>query len=99
MKLEDFGYYHPGLALSYHDLEREARRLSRANRKLRRAIRRLSEEKGDTFTLSNDTPKPKPWRGQEPHNTRQTTLLSGLDCCRGQRDLFDADGEAAGLFE
>ena len=65
-------------------------RLRRANRKLRRAIRRLSEEEGDSaeFVLSNAPPKPKPWRGGEPENTRQTVL------CRGH----GLPGRAAGPF-
>jgi hypothetical protein len=84
------------LALSYHDLEREARRLSRANCRLRRAIRSLAtqESDGGKFVLSNPAPKPKPWRGGESENTRQTVLLSGMDCLSGQGDLFAADGEA-----
>ena len=92
--------FDPLLALSYHDLSQEARRLRRANRKLRRAIRRLSQEDGDTaeFVLSNAPPTPKPWRGSESENTRQTVLLGGMNCLPGQPDLFEADGEAAGTL-
>jgi hypothetical protein len=92
MKPDD---YDPRLALSYHDLEQEARRLSRTNRTLRRAIRRLAEEKGDgdRFALSNDAPPPKPWREAEPDNTRQKLLLSGMECLAGQQDLFAADSD------
>ena len=77
------------------------RRLRRANRKLRRAIRRLAKEEGDSaeFVLSNAPPKPKPWRGGEPENTRQTVLIAGMDCLAGQQDLFETDGEAARMLE
>jgi hypothetical protein len=90
--------FDPLLAMSYHDLSQEARRLRRANRRLRRAIRRLSEEEGHSaeFVLSNAPPMPKPWRGGEPENTRQTALVAGMDCVAGQQDLFETDGEAAG---
>ncbi len=83
------------LVLSYRHLAEEARRLKHANRKLKSEIRRLSAEKsdGEEFALTNPAPKPKPWRGDEPDNTRQTKLLSGLDCLPGQQDLFAADGE------
>ena len=40
-------------------------------------------------------PKPKPWRGSEPENTRQTVLLAGMDCQPGQMDLLQTDGEGA----
>ena len=64
------------------------------NQKLRRAIRRRVGEEGeegdcDTFVLENATVKPEPWRGQEPENTRQTVLLTGMDCRPGQQDLFE----------
>jgi hypothetical protein len=87
----------PLLAMSYHDLTQEARRLRRANRKLRRAIRRLAIEESDCgeFVLSNTAPTSKPWRGSEPEHTRQKVLLAGLDCRPGQRDLFETDGEVA----
>ncbi len=80
--------------MSCHDLSQEARRLRRANRRLRRAIRRLSEDEGDSaeFVLSNPSPAPKPWRGGEPENTRQTVLVAGMDCQPGQQDLFETDG-------
>jgi len=89
------------LGLSYQHLQEEARRLKRANRKLRKAIRRLSTEEGDggEFILSNAAPKPKPWRGGEPENTRQKVLLSGMKCQPGQLDLFQTEGEAAGPSE
>ena len=66
-----------------------------ANRKLKSELRRLSAEKSDggEFALSNPAPKPKLWRGDESENTRQTVLLSGLDCLPGQQDLFAADGD------
>ena len=68
----------------------------RVNRKLKSEIRRLAAEQsdGEEFTLTNPAPKPDPWRGDESENTRQTKLLSGLDCPPGQQDLFAADGEA-----
>ncbi len=84
------------LVLSYRHLAEEARRLKRANRKLKSEIRRLAAEKsdGEEFALTNPAPKPKLWQGDEPENTRQTVLLSGLDCLPGQQDLFERDGEA-----
>jgi len=89
--------FDPLLAMSYHDLSQEARRLGRANRKLRRAIRRRAKEEGDCaeFVLSNAPHTPKSWRGGEPENTRQTVLLCGVDCQPGQQDLFQTDGNAA----
>jgi len=39
--------FDPFSALSYHDLTQEARRLRRANRKLRKAIRHRANEEGD----------------------------------------------------
>ena len=89
--------FDPLLAMSYHDLSQEAHRLRRANRTLRRAIRRLSTEEGDSaeFVLRNAPPKPKPWRGGEPENTRQTVLIAGIGCLAGQQDLFVTDGNAA----
>ena len=45
------------------------------------------------FQLTNTPPNRKPWRGEEPENTRQTLLLSGLDCLPGQQDLFVTDGQ------
>ena len=85
-----------GRLLSYHDLNQEARRLRRANRKLRRAIHRLAHDEGDSaeFALSNAVANPRPWRGGEPENTRQSVLLAGMDCQLGQQDLFETDGEA-----
>ena len=80
----------PLLAMSYHDLTQEARRLRRANRQLRKALRLRSVEEnacGD-FVLRNPAPKSKTWRGSEPGTTRQTVLLSGIDCRPGQMDLF-----------
>ena len=41
--------FDPFLVMSYHDLTQEARRLRRANRKLRRAIRRRANEEGDSL--------------------------------------------------
>jgi hypothetical protein len=79
--------------LSYRHLAEEARRLKHANRKLRQETRRLATEKSDggEFALSKPAPKPKPWQGEESENTRQTKLLSGLDCLPGQQDLFETD--------
>jgi hypothetical protein len=89
--------YDPFSVMSYHDLTEEAHRLRRANRKLRQAIRRRAEEEGDCaeFVLGNTAPKPKPWRGSEPENTRQTLLIAGIGCLAGQQDLFETDGNAA----
>lgn len=85
------------LGMSYHDLVGETRRLKRANRKLEKTIRRLAEENGDEtgFALRNSPATKKPWRGSVPQNTRQTLLITGMDCLPGQRDLFETDGEAA----
>ena len=72
-----------------------ARPLFRANRKLRQEIRRLAAEQSDggEFALTNPAPEPEPWQGGESENTRQTRLLSGLDCLPGQQDQFAADGD------
>jgi hypothetical protein len=93
--------FDPFVTMSYHDLSQEVRRLRRANRKLRTAIRRLATDDGDSakFVLSNAPPKRKPWRGGEPENTRQSLLVAGMDCQPGQQDLFETDGEAAGSSE
>ncbi len=48
----------------------------------------------DAFVLRNVPPEPKPWHGDEPENTRQKVLLTGMDCRPGQLDLFKTDGEA-----
>ena len=92
-----FNVFDPFSVMSYHDLTQEARRLRRANRKLRKAIHRLATEQhdgdGGEFALSNPAPAPRPWRGDEPENTRQTVLLCGTDCRPGQLDLFQTDGE------
>ncbi|MGB7733208.1 MAG: hypothetical protein WBL72_05885 [Thermoguttaceae bacterium] len=53
----------------------------------------------DEFALSNVPPEPKPWRGDEPENTRQKVLLSGMDCQPGQLDLFETDGKTGGPSE
>jgi hypothetical protein len=44
------------------------------------------------FHLTNEPPKPKPWR---PENVKATqrVLLAGMDCLSGQGDLFATDGE------
>jgi hypothetical protein len=91
--------FDPLLAMSYHDLTQEAHRLRRANRRLRRAILLRSVEESDSgeFVLSNPAPRPKPWRGSEPENTRPMVLPSGMDCQPGQMDLFETDGEAGAL--
>ena len=93
--------FDPFAVMSYHDLTQEARRLRRANRKLRNAIRRRADEKGDcdTFVLENAPVKPEPWRGEEPENARQTVLFCGMDCRPGQQDLFETDGDAASTLE
>jgi hypothetical protein len=39
------------------------------------------------FALHNDPPPRKPWRAENDPTT-QKTLLDGLDCLRGQQDLF-----------
>ena len=93
--------FDPFLVMSYHDLTQEARRLRRANRKLRRAIHRLSKEEGDCaeFVLRNAPPRSKPWRGGEPENTRQTLLIAGMDCLAGQQNLFETDGGTAKTCE
>ena len=52
----------------------------------------LQEQEADArWQLEQTRPKPKPWCGREPENTRQTLLLSGLDRLPGQRDLFEPD--------
>ena len=47
--------FDPFAAMSCHDLTQEARRLRRANRKLRNEIRRRADEEddSDTFVLEN----------------------------------------------
>ena len=57
--------------------------------------RRPAEDNDDyaEFGLRNSPATKKPWRGKEPENTRQTMLLSGLDCLPGQQDLFVTDGQ------
>ena len=85
------------LGLSYHDLVKETRRLKRANRKLKKAIRRLVADEGDgtEFALHNSPATKTSWRGSVPENTRQTLLIAGMDCLAGQQDLFETDGETA----
>lgn len=97
MRTLDLYDRHPLLGLSYHDLMQEARRLKRANRRLTKTIRSLVEDnaEGPEFVLHDPPASRKPWRGRESENVRQTVLLSGMDCCQGQRDLFETDGEAA----
>jgi hypothetical protein len=52
----------------------------------------LEEQEAEArWQLEQTRSKPKPWRGREPENTRQTLLLSGLDCLPGQQDLFATD--------
>jgi hypothetical protein len=52
----------------------------------------LEEQEAEArWQLEQTRPKPKPWRGSEPEHTRQTLLLSGLDCLPGQQDLFAVD--------
>jgi hypothetical protein len=65
------------------------------------AIHPLSKKEGDPdeFVLSSTPPKPKPWRGAEPENTRQTVLFTGMGCPAGQKDLFETDGDAAKRLE
>jgi len=52
---------------------------------------RQEQETEARWQLEQTRPKPKPWRGSDPENTRQTLLLSGLDCLPGQQDLFATD--------
>ena len=66
---------------------------------LRRGRDRMKEPTDDTFSLTNPPPKPIPWCGPKPENTRQTVLLSGMDCLPGQLDLFATDGNAARTLE
>ena len=52
----------------------------------------LEEQEAEArWQLEQTRSNPKPWRGSEPENTRQTLLLSGLDCLPGQQDLFATD--------
>ena len=52
----------------------------------------LDEQKAEArWQLEQTRSNPKPWRGSEPENTRQTLLLSGLECLPGQQDLFATD--------
>ncbi len=53
----------------------------------------------DAFALGNVPPESKPWHGDEPENTRQKVLLSGMDCQPGQLDLFETDGKTGGPSE
>lgn len=66
------------------------------NRRLTKTIRGLVEDDGDgtEFALRNCPATKKPWRASQPENTRQTVLITGMDCCQGQRDLFETDGQA-----
>jgi len=41
-----------------------------------------------TFTLTNDPPPHRPWRGEEPEKLKQKVLIEGLKCLPGQQDLF-----------
>jgi hypothetical protein len=59
----------------------------------------MSDNRDEPFTLTNPAPRPPRWRGRESENTRQQTLLEGMDCLPGQRDLFENDGEAARTHE
>jgi hypothetical protein len=96
MKRMDLYERHPSLVLSYHDLMQENRRLRRANRRLARTVRALAGGNADDadFALRNPPVTKKPWRGRESETVRQTVLLSGMDCCRGQQNLFETDGGA-----
>jgi hypothetical protein len=52
----------------------------------------LEEQEAEAhWQLEQTRSNPKPWRGGKPENTRQTLLLSGLDCLPGQQDLFATD--------
>jgi hypothetical protein len=54
----------------------------------------LQEQEAEILShLEQTKPKPQPWRGRKPENTRHTMLLSGLDCLPGQGDLFATNGE------
>lgn len=53
-----------------------------------------SDDNAPAFVLANDRRKRTPWRPDAREPMRQRVLLSGLDACKGQRDLFATDGEA-----
>ena len=50
----------------------------------------------EPFTLTNDPPPYRPWRGEEPEKLKQKMLLDGLDCLSGQQDLFEGQGPEEG---
>ena len=68
--------FDPFAAMSYHDLNQEARRLRRANRKLRNAIRRRADEERDSdkFVLENAPVKSEPCAEENPRTP-------GKPCC------------------
>jgi hypothetical protein len=59
----------------------------------------MKESMEEDYTLTNPAPRPAVWRGRQPENTRQTVLLTGMDCLPGQRELFEIDGQAARTCE
>lgn len=48
--------------------------------------RKMATARDEPFNLKNDPPPPK-----RPDNVpaKQLKLLDGLDCCKGQQDLFE----------
>jgi hypothetical protein len=46
----------------------------------------------DLFALTNDKPKPKPWKAEAPPKRKQQVLFGGMNCLAGQEDLFPTDG-------
>jgi hypothetical protein len=52
----------------------------------------VADDAAPKFHLTNEPPKPKPWR---PENVKATqrVLLAGMDCLSGQGNLFETDGE------
>ena len=48
----------------------------------------MSHRRNEPFTLTNDPPPHRPWRGEEPEKLKQKVLLEGLKCLPGQQDLF-----------
>jgi hypothetical protein len=47
-----------------------------------------------SFSLVNDTPRPRPLFAAPATKAAQRVLFAGLDCLPGQLDLFQTDGEA-----
>lgn len=49
----------------------------------------MTETRDDLFTLANDPPASKPWKGADQEKRQQGVLFTGLDCLPDQQDLFD----------